>query len=332
MRGNSCRGLREEESIMGYYTKRELNELRKEMPCKFNEGITYYEFEQIANNVAKQFSRIKEVTVGNGVIICKVESLTGYSDWYFSVDFNNWGHIQGRYWWHTDNNDSNICEAYGDQVQKELRQLRGDKNLLFPDFQKLFNDEVTISHDLSYVVEEPFWERLFAKRRQITFWDNTTKLTGEHICCVIALLKSKGFKNITTCSQKDVGKESNHYIYEVDHITIDDETRIRKGAKLPSNSEIIIYYHDKQKIKMPYSAKHYRRKNYVTVGDEFLDLGFSKIYERKIEDLITGWIKKDGSVEDVFVEIDNEEIQIKKGQQYEFDTPIIIEYHTYKYL
>ena len=75
---------------------------------------------------------------------------------------------------------------------------------------------------------------------------------------------------------------------------------------------------------------YFRKKNYVDVGDQLQGIGFSNVYERKIEDLITGWITKDGSVEQVLVNIDGEELPISKNRFYEFDTKIVITYHTYK--
>ena len=48
----------------------------------------------------------------------------------------------------------------------------------------------------------------------------------------------------------------------------------------------------------------------LKVGDELESMGFSNIYERKINDLVTGWIKKNGSVEEVLVEINDKEIPI----------------------
>ena len=65
----------------------------------------------------------------------------------------------------------------------------------------------------------------------------------------------------------------------------------------------------------------------LKVGDELESMGFSNIYERKINDLVTGWIKKNGSVEEVLVEINDKEVPINKNQLYEFDTKIIILYH-----
>lgn len=67
----------------------------------------------------------------------------------------------------------------------------------------------------------------------------------------------------------------------------------------------------------------------LKVGDELESMGLSNIYERKINDLVTDWIKKDGSVEEVLVEINDKEVPINKNQLYEFDTKIIILYHTF---
>ena len=319
---------------MGYERGQNLSEKRQRTPCKFDDGISYHEFEQIAKKAAEKFPRIKQVTVGNAEIYCTVESITGYTDWYFRVNFNDWGHITGTRWSYTSNSDSNLHKAFGEEVAREVCKILKNKGISLPDYCGIVNedDKVGTADGLSYEAEESLWEKLFAKRRQIGFEYSSKKLTGEHVYYVVALLKRWGFKNIESRCIKDIGKNSNKYIYEVDHISVEDKTHIRKGDVFASNAEIVVYYHEKQEIKMPYSAKHYKHKNYVSVGDEFVNMGFSKIYERKIEDLITGWITKDGSVEDVFVKLDNVEIQLKKGQLYEFDTPIIITYHTFKYL
>lgn len=55
----------------------------------------------------------------------------------------------------------------------------------------------------------------------------------------------------------------------------------------------------------------------LKVGDELESMGLSNIYERKLNDLVTGWIKKNGSVEKVLVEINDKEIPINKNQLYD---------------
>ena len=72
-----------------------------------------------------------------------------------------------------------------------------------------------------------------------------------------------------------------------------------------------------------------KNKNYVGVGDQLQNLGFSNIYERKLHDLATGWLTKNGSVEEVLVNIGGEETVIQKKRAYDFDVEIIISYHTF---
>ena len=72
-----------------------------------------------------------------------------------------------------------------------------------------------------------------------------------------------------------------------------------------------------------------KRGNYITVGDKLQDLGFTQIYERKIEDLIIGLVTKDGSVESVLVDGD-ENKPIEKNAMYDYDQKFVICYHTKK--
>ena len=58
-------------------------------------------------------------------------------------------------------------------------------------------------------------------------------------------------------------------------------------------------------------------------------MGFSNIRERKIKDLILGWITKNGSVEKVLIECDGKEVPIKRNHLYDYDAEIVIEYHTF---
>ena len=74
----------------------------------------YDDFVQIAKLSARGFKRLRLVSVDDVVIRCNVESQTGYSDWYFTVDFNNWGHVTGILWTLSQiNEDSLIPKRYG---------------------------------------------------------------------------------------------------------------------------------------------------------------------------------------------------------------------------
>ena len=71
---------------------------------------------------------------------------------------------------------------------------------------------------------------------------------------------------------------------------------------LPYDTEIIITYHEKKEITIPFSERSLRNMNYVEAGDRLQELGFTEIYEKPIRDLVTGWVKKDGAVEKVTID------------------------------
>lgn len=65
----------------------------------------------------------------------------------------------------------------------------------------------------------------------------------------------------------------------------------------------------------------------MEVKSWLLELGFTKIEERPIRDLITGWINKAGSIERVYLDGDS---NFKRNTFYKYDINIIIEYHTFR--
>ena len=304
---------------------------RKNIPCRFRDGITYEDFSEIAHKAGKRIKRIKEVTISGAVIYCTVESQTGYSDWDFYVDFNNWGHVTGTYWKRTENNDSNIPKHFGDMVSGDIYQMLRDRNIRLPEFSDYVdaNKELGTPLGLSYSQKVGFFKKVFTKEQRVIANVDSQDLLGEHAYLVVSMLKSNGFKNIKSIPIKDVGQNSNKYIFEVEQVVINGVSFFEIGDSFAESSEIIITYHIKQEISIPHTMNFFKKKNYIMVGDQLQDMGFSNIYEREIKDLVTGWITKDGSVEQVLVKIDGQELPIAKNRPYDFDTEIIIVYHTF---
>lgn len=269
---------------------------RKYTPCKFKDGITYEDFSEIANRAQKRIKRIKEINISGAVIYCAVESQTGYSDWDFRVDFNDWGHVTGTYWKRTENYDSNIPKHFGDMVSGDIHQLLRDRNIKLPEFSDYVDDnkELGTSSGLSYFQKVGFFKKVFSQEQQVVANVDSQDLLGEHIYMVISMLKSNGFKNIKSIPIKDVGKHSDKYIFEVEQVVVNGVSFFEIGDSFAESSEIIITYHVKQEITVPYAMNFFKKKHYITVGDQLQDMGFSNIYERKIKDLVTGWITKDG--------------------------------------
>jgi hypothetical protein len=82
----------------------------------------------------------------------------------------------------------------------------------------------------------------------------------------------------------------------------------------------------KGEVKTP-SSSDQKCRDYQEVIDNFEEKGFININTQELDDLTTGWIIKDGEVESVSVD-GNEDYS--EGDWYLNDVEVIITYHTFK--
>ncbi len=78
--------------------------------------------------------------------------------------------------------------------------------------------------------------------------------------------------------------------------------------------------------QLPISSSEIKGKMIDEVQKSFEDAGFTNVQTDKIDDLIFGWLTKDGEIEKVLV--DNSD-NFSKGSWIASDTEIIISYHTF---
>lgn len=78
--------------------------------------------------------------------------------------------------------------------------------------------------------------------------------------------------------------------------------------------------------KTPSASSELKGEDYNNVMDTFKEEGFTNIKLEKIEDLITGWLTKDGEVEEVSVGGD---FEYSSDKWVNSDTEIVIRYHTF---
>lgn len=167
----------------------------------------------------------------------------------------------------------------------------------------------------------------FFKRKKINMPYDSCDLLGKDIDTVETLLYNQAFSNIKKIPIKDIYVDSLYRVGQVEQIVINGSSYFCEGDQIPYDAEIILTYHVKREIVLPFSEKSLRRMNYITAGDKLQDLGFTEIYERPIRDLVTGWLIKDGSVEKVTI---GSVYPFKKNSVFTYDAKIVIEYHTYK--
>lgn len=165
------------------------------------------------------------------------------------------------------------------------------------------------------------------KRKKIEIGFDYDELLRKHIDEVRLAIHNNAFSNIKIVSVKDIYIDSPYQDGEVAQVIVNGSAFFESHDTFPYDAEIIITYHEKKEITIPFSAKSLRRQSHSEVVDRLQELGFTEIHEQPIKDLTTGWIIKDGSVENVAVE-DNS--AFRKGTTYKFDAKILIEYHTYK--
>lgn len=167
----------------------------------------------------------------------------------------------------------------------------------------------------------------FLSKGKITIDYDYHELLQRNVAEVHTILYNKAFSNIKIISVKDIYIDSPYKEGAIEQILVDGNSFFEAFNKFQYNTEIIITYHEKKEITIPFSANSMYKLNYVEVSHRLKSLGFTEIYECPIQDLKIGWLIKDGSVEKVSMAGDN---SFKKDSVYQYDTKIVIEYHTFK--
>ncbi len=90
-----------------------------------------------------------------------------------------------------------------------------------------------------------------------------------------------------------------------------------------SNQEALII---DDRVGVPLSSSDIEKQNYEIILRQFEDAGFTNIQVEKLEDLVTGWLTKDGQIEQVTIDGD---ASFSKNHKYEKDAKVTIIYHTF---
>ena len=94
---------------------------RRNTPCSFLDGISEEEFQSIAIHSGKGIRRLTKITVKGPIVYGTVKSQSGISEWYFKIDFNDFGHLTGAYWLSSDNDDSSIPDRIAELIRAVIK-------------------------------------------------------------------------------------------------------------------------------------------------------------------------------------------------------------------
>ena len=338
---------KEEEKIL---LQNEENDRRRKIKCSFDEGITKEEFSNIVSKVTKRIKRIKNVSITETVICGSVESQSGISTWSFLIDFNDYGHLTGKHWVTSDNEESNIPYRVGDMIEQEIKMILLEKGCQIS--SSASEEKPTVCNDNTK--DQPQKKRSSKKKHRflkfiailvlfciasfsafmylqsanhIVMPFSTDALIDSNYTTVLSKLTNAGFTNIYLNELNDLEYKSVEKEYLVTAVSIDGDSVFMKGEKHSKDAKVVITYHSLALISAPLTNKDAKGKDYLYVKNAFIDAGFAKIEVTSKPDLILGWFTKEGTVESVKIEGDS---KYTLDDTYRPDVEIIITYHTCK--
>lgn len=79
-------------------------------------------------------------------------------------------------------------------------------------------------------------------------------LIGRNASYVANAFSESAFSDVKTIPVKDIYKGSTYKVGQVEQVVIGGSSYFRKGDLLPYDTEIIITYHEKKEITIPFSG------------------------------------------------------------------------------
>lgn len=277
------------------------------MNYKYDE-VTEEEFQIIAKNVEKYMKRLIDFIVVGKIIYGIAESQSGLSDWKFKIDFNDYGHITGRYWITSENDDSNIPYYIANNIRLVIKAILRYRE----DGEKFYNGN-SEEYYRKIVIEVMQNERIRRAEERTEQEKERTRQAEEktkHLQMKYRYKKRK--KLIKMIESLVISVLSLLFlfgsIFYMDY-KIDQDHKINNEKKITA------------------SSKDLKGKNYKDVVEILKKAGFTNIKLEKEKDLIFGWISKNGEVSSVTI---NGKSSFSDGDWFRKDAVIRIKYHTYK--
>lgn len=98
---------------------------RRQTPCLFQDGFTEEQFGNMVAEATKGIKRLKDYKIDGPFIFGTAISQSGLSEWKFRIDFNDYGHITGKYWIRSDNSDSSLPKVVADRIKERVLGVTG---------------------------------------------------------------------------------------------------------------------------------------------------------------------------------------------------------------
>ena len=341
---------------------------RKNTPCGFTDGISREQFELIAKEAGRHIKRLIKLSVDGPVVYGTVRTQSGLSEWDFKVDFNDYGHITGKYWLSSDNDDSNIPGHVADNMstmiasfpkdfsqnasgffnnytneefdeeedpaaeQERLRKTKEQAELFQKRKKERTKRKIRLVFALLIIVAISCigmfgWYKYqeFQKRIEVGF--SKDEIIGLNYEDAISTIKESGFTNVYAHAEYDLGIEDIKKEYIVTDVSIRGDSSFEDEDKYPYDARVELIYHVVKSIHIPVSAKDGKKMLCDELVSTLEEAGFVNITTEADRDLITGWITKEGSVEEISIGGDT---KFSQNASFRPDVEIVITYHAFK--
>lgn len=317
--------------------------------------ISSNDFDEIVYKSIKPIkNRIKTIHVCNGIVTGTVVSITGLSEWTFTLDFNDYGSLTGRFWVKTENSQSNIPQRLGTVIKMQVEKLLFDMdtiNAVLDEYADEYRDEVERE---TSTITTPIFEKpntalkhkkfilivflisivlifgsyaYYEYQKLIPIGYDEVSLVGLDYNKVVEKLENQGFTYVSTENISDLSLDEETNANLVTDIRLEEKPVFDKETKYSYDKRIVVVYHSLKLCNAPITSKDAKGTNYTDVMDKFKDVGFINVKTNIIYDIITGWVIDDGEVKSVT--IDGNEV-FDTYDEYRPDAEVVITYHTYK--
>ncbi len=298
---------------------------RKATPCHFKENLSKEQFAVISKKALKRYkNRLIDYNINGPIIECTFESQSGLSSWACRIDFNDYGHISGKYWIYSENDDSVIPEKIANIIKESILQIYST-NEDEPNAKKNIGTIATCFFILLISILIINSVSNFSKEIEIgissqSSYNKTYEMIAEQ-------LATTGFTNITLLPLDDLSTDNKHLDNIVESISINGNTTFSENTDFPYDSEIIIYYHSIKLLNPPLNSKDIRGYDCSEVYRQFQQFGFVNIKIQPINMNKLEHFVNDGEIQVISI---NGQTEFNVHTELPFDSEIIITYYVLK--
>ncbi|WP_317855810.1 hypothetical protein [Chakrabartyella piscis] len=318
---------------------------RKETPCNFKDGFTKDEFYTMVQSAGKGSPRLKNLYANGPIVYGTVRSQSGLSVWDFSIDFNNYGTLDGSYWIQSENKDSSIPKYIADKIAKSIREYENDKDnssissskyneykyVYVPTEQRQSSSSSSLKTKLLttlfFIITIVVIIGYYQFKQLIPIGYSQKALEGLVYTEVVQKLEASGFSSVHTQEIADLPITEENQENLVTEINLMLLNSFDADTQYPSNMWIDVIYHTLELYTPPLTSKEAKGMNYLEVIEKFENIGYTNITVDIEYDIITGWLTDDGEVKSVAID-GNEAFD--SSDKFRPDSSIVIVYHTLK--